>query len=65
MVFIYGGAFVAGGSSTPLYSGARFAGDGVVMVSMNYRLGIEGFLPLEGGETNVGLRDQIADLTWV
>jgi para-nitrobenzyl esterase len=65
MVFIYGGAFVSGGSSTPLYDGARFARDGVVLVSFNYRLGVEGFLPLSGGETNVGLRDQIAALTWV
>lgn len=65
MVFIYGGAFVAGGSSTSLYSGARFARDGVVFVSFNYRLGVEGFLPLDGGETNLGLRDQIAALTWV
>ncbi len=65
MVFIYGGAFAAGGSSTPLYSGARFARDGVVLVSCNYRLGVEGFLLLEGGETNLGLRDQVAALTWV
>ena len=65
MVFIYGGAFVSGASSTPLYDGTRFARDGVVMVSFNYRLGVEGFLPLNGGETNVGLRDQIAALTWV
>ena len=65
MVFIYGGAFVLGGSSTALYSGRAFARDGVVLVSFNYRLGIEGFLPLAGGETNVGLRDQIAALTWV
>ncbi len=65
VVFIYGGAFVAGGSSTALYSGRSFARDGVVFVSFNYRLGIEGFLPLDGGETNVGLRDQIAALTWV
>jgi para-nitrobenzyl esterase len=65
MVFIYGGAFVSGGSATPLYDGTPFARDGVVMVSFNYRLGIEGFLPLSGGETNVGLRDQIAALTWV
>ena len=65
MVFIYGGAFVAGASSTPLYDGARFACDGVVFVSFNYRLGIEGFLPLHRGATNVGLRDQIAALTWV
>ncbi len=65
MVWIYGGAFVSGGSSTSLYDGARFARDGVVLVSFNYRLGVEGFLPLNGGETNVGLRDQIAALTWV
>lgn len=65
MVFIYGGAFVSGGSSTPLYDRTRFARDGVVLVSFNYRLGVEGFLPLNGGETNVGLRDQIAALTWV
>lgn len=65
MVFIYGGAFVAGASSTPLYDGVRFARDGVVLVSFNHRLGIEGFLPLDGGDTNLGLRDQIAALTWV
>jgi para-nitrobenzyl esterase len=65
MVFIYGGAFATGGSSTPLYNGARFARDGVVFVSFNYRLGIEGFLPLEGGDTNLGLRDQLAALRWV
>src|SRR5215472_16086077 len=65
MVFIYGGAFVLGGSSTALYNGRAFARDGVVLVSFNYRLGVEGFLPLPGGKTNVGLRDQIAALTWV
>jgi para-nitrobenzyl esterase len=65
MVFIYGGAFVSGGSSTPLYEGVRFARDGVVLVSFNYRLGVEGFSLLSGGETNMGLRDQIAALTWV
>ena len=65
MVFIYGGAFVSGGSSNSLYDGARFARDGVVLVSFNYRLGVEGFSPLRGGETNVGLRDQLAALTWV
>lgn len=65
MVFLYGGSFVLGGSSTALYDGTRFARDGVVLVSCNYRLGIEGFLPLKGGQTNVGLRDQIAALTWV
>jgi para-nitrobenzyl esterase len=65
MVFIYGGAFVAGSSAVPLYRGARFARDGVVLVNFNYRVGVEGYLPLEGGETNLGLRDQIAALRWV
>jgi para-nitrobenzyl esterase len=65
MVFIYGGGFVVGGSSTPLYNGERFARDGVVLVSFNYRLGIAGFLPLRGGDTNLGVRDQLAALTWV
>lgn len=65
MVWIYGGAFVAGASSTPLYNGASFARDGVIFVSFNYRVGIEGYLPLAGGDTNIGLRDQIAALTWV
>src|SRR5215469_1996990 len=65
MVFIYGGGFVSGGSSTSLYDGTHFARDGVVLVSFNYRLGVEGFSPLSGGETNVGLCDQIAALIWV
>src|SRR5262249_40426480 len=65
MVWIYGGALESGRSSTPLYDGARFSPDGVGLVSMNYRLGMEGWLPLDGGETNLGLRDQLAALTWV
>ena len=48
-----------------MYDGAAFARDGVVLVTVTYRLGIEGFLPLEGGDTNVGLRDQLAALRWV
>jgi para-nitrobenzyl esterase len=39
MAFIYGGAFVSGGSSTPLYDGARFARDGVVLVYSTTGLG--------------------------
>ena len=65
MVFFHGGAFVAGAPSAPIYDGAAFARDGVVFVSASYRLGIEGFLVLEGGETNVALRDQLAALEWV
>lgn len=65
MVFIYGGAFVIGTSDVPLYDGTNFAKKGVVMVSFNYRLGIEGFLKIEGVPTNIGIRDQIAALQWV
>jgi para-nitrobenzyl esterase len=49
----------------PVYHGARFARDGVVAVTANYRLGVEGFLSLAGGQTNCGMRDQLAVLRWV
>lgn len=65
MVFVHGGAFVGGEASAPAYDGEAFARAGVVLVAVNYRLGTEGFLPLPGGATNIGLRDQIAALTWV
>lgn len=65
MVFVHGGAFVNGSNAVPVYDGSAFARDGVVLVSVNYRLGAEGFLRLPGGEANLGLRDQIAALTWV
>jgi para-nitrobenzyl esterase len=65
MVFIHGGSFVAGSKDAPIYDGSAFARDGVVCVVINYRLGIEGFLPIEGVPTNLGLRDMIAALQWV
>ncbi len=65
MVFVHGGAFVAGEASAPAYDGSALARAGVVLIAVNYRLGTEGFLPLPGGATNVGLRDQIAALRWV
>ena len=65
MVFIHGGAFTIGAGSAPVYEGTAFAKRAVVYVSINYRLGIDGFLPIPGGETNLGLRDQIAALAWV
>src|SRR5215470_3344326 len=48
MVWIHGGAFVMGSGSTPLYHGEPFAIDGIVVVTINYRLGIPGFLYLGG-----------------
>jgi para-nitrobenzyl esterase len=47
------------------YEGGRFARDGVVCVTINYRLGVDGFLFLGDENANLGLLDQIAALTWV
>jgi para-nitrobenzyl esterase len=65
MVFIHGGSFTGGCGSADVYDGAAFAKQGVVLVTINYRLGVEGFLPIPGAATNIGLRDQIAALKWV
>lgn len=65
MVWIHGGSFTNGSSADPTYDGTAFARDGVVLVSVNYRLGTEGFLHLEGVPDNRGLLDQIAALEWV
>jgi para-nitrobenzyl esterase len=65
LVWVHGGAFINGSNSVPVYDGATFARDGVVLVSLNYRLGAEGFLLLPGGTPNLGLLDQLAGLRWV
>ena len=73
MVWIYGGGFVAGGSSEPRQDGLNLAKKGVIVVSMNYRLGIFGFfshpeLTQESehhASGNYGLLDQAAALAWV
>jgi para-nitrobenzyl esterase len=49
----------------PSYDGHAFARDGAVLVSLNYRLGIDGFALLPGAPANRGLLDQIAALEWV
>ncbi len=65
MVWIHGGAFVRGSGALPTYDGTRFARDGVVCVTINYRLGADGFLYLGDGIANRGLLDQIAALEWI
>ncbi len=65
MVWIHGGAFLNGSGSWPTSDGTRFARDGVVCVTLNYRLGADGFLCLGDGIANLGLLDQMAALTWV
>ncbi|MDR2612056.1 MAG: carboxylesterase family protein [Deltaproteobacteria bacterium] len=84
-VFIHGGGFAAGsasqplfgafppgGAPRPLYDGAAFARRGVVLVTLNYRLGAPGFLCLEAiaarhgvSPGNRGLLDQLEALRWV
>jgi para-nitrobenzyl esterase len=73
IVWIHGGSLRIGGSAEPLYDGANFARRGVVFVSVNYRLGVLGWLahPELSAESphhasgNYGLLDQIAALRWV
>lgn len=66
MVWIQGGGYVFGMSGMPEYDGGRLAREGgVVVVTFNYRLGIEGFARIEGAPANRGLLDQIAALEWV
>lgn len=65
MVWIPGGGFMRGSASDPVYDGAGFARRGVVFVSLNYRLGVDGFLQLPGAPSNRGLLDQVAALAWV
>ncbi|HLZ74199.1 carboxylesterase/lipase family protein [Phenylobacterium sp.] len=71
MVWLHGGAFQFGAGAEPNTDGARLAAKGVVLVSLNYRLGVFGFLAhpdldKEGAPSgNFGLQDQIAALKWV
>lgn len=65
LVWIHGGSFMNGSNSVAEYDGTAFARDGVVLVSVNYRLAAEGFLFLGDGIANIGLQDQIAALRWV
>jgi para-nitrobenzyl esterase len=65
LVWIHGGAFMNGSGSVGAYDGSAFARDGVICVTINYRLSAEGFLYLDDGIANLGLLDQVAALRWV
>lgn len=65
MVWLYGGAYSIGMAGLPEYDGGRLAREGVVVVTLNYRVGIEGFGLIEGAPANRGLLDQVAALEWV
>ncbi|PYB78952.1 carboxylesterase [Pseudomonas sp. LB-090624] len=73
MVWLHGGGFIGGSGAVPIYNGSQLAKQGVVVVTVNYRLGPFGFLthPALAAENtdklsgNYGLLDQIAALKWV
>jgi para-nitrobenzyl esterase len=65
MVWVQGGAYRFGMSGLPEYDGTHLARDGVVVVTFNYRVGLEGFGFFEGTPANRGLLDQVAALEWV
>jgi para-nitrobenzyl esterase len=73
LVWFHGGGFSQGSGSVPIYDGAALAAQGVVVVTVNYRLGVLGFFAhpdltreAAGGATgNYGLMDMIAALKWV
>lgn len=72
-VWIYGGGFVSGGAGVPIYDGEAMAKKGVIFVSINYRVGVFGFLAHpeltkespEKASGNYALLDQIAALKWI
>lgn len=65
LVWVHGGGFVTGAGSVEAYDGTAFARDGVVTVTLNYRLAVEGFVTVDGAPANRGLLDQVAALRWV
>jgi para-nitrobenzyl esterase len=65
LVWIHGGGLTNGSGAVSTYDGSRFARDGVVCVTINYRLGADGWLQIDGAPANRGLLDQIAALRWV
>ena len=73
IVWIYGGGYINGSASMPLYWGDRLAKKGVIVVTIAYRLGSLGFLALpeltrespHHSSGNYGLLDQIAALEWI
>lgn len=73
LVWVHGGGFVSGSGTVPLYDGEALAKKGIIVVTINYRLGIFGFLAHpelsaenpDGVSGNYGILDQIAALKWV
>jgi para-nitrobenzyl esterase len=65
LVWIHGGGYVSGSPASPWYDGRAFNRDGVVTVTISYRLGFDGFGHIAGAPSNRGVRDWLAALEWV
>ena len=65
LVYIHGGGYFAGSPASPWYDGAAFNRDGVVTVSISYRLGFDGFGWIEDAPLNRGVLDWMLALEWV
>lgn len=65
MVYIHGGGFFAGSPASPWYDGAAFNRDGIITVSISYRLGFEGFGAIPDAPNNRAVLDWILALRWV
>jgi para-nitrobenzyl esterase len=65
LVWIHGGGYFAGSPASPWYDGRRFNRDGVVTVTISYRLGFDGFGWISDAPSNRGVRDWMLALEWV
>ncbi|MGX5695520.1 carboxylesterase/lipase family protein [Agromyces soli] len=65
LVWIHGGGYFAGSPASPWYDGRNFNRDGVVTVTISYRLGFDGFGWIDGAPSNRGIRDWLLALEWV
>lgn len=65
MVWVPGGGSIQCNPNDPRFDGTAFAEDGVVLVTIAYRVNVDGFLKIQGGDSNLGNRDIIAGLEWV
>lgn len=65
MVWVPGGGSIRCDQNDPRFDGTAFARDGVILATLAYRVNVDGFMKVEGGDSNLGIRDIIAGLAWV
>ena len=65
MVWVPGGGSISCSQNDERFDGTNFARDGVVLVTLAYRVNVDGFLKLRGGDSGNGNRDILEGLRWV